>query len=71
MPEVSFASSLQDHSRTVTKGVLRRRDGLYRIETDRYVAGFVIEQGRVTMMAPILRRLPGHVLKRHARRIGP
>jgi hypothetical protein len=32
------------------------RDGLYRVVTDRFVAGFVIEAGQVTECAPILRR---------------
>jgi hypothetical protein len=31
-------------------------DGLYRVETETFVAGFVIEHGRVTRCAPILRR---------------
>lgn len=35
------------------------RDGLYAVVTDDWVAGFVIEEGEVTMCAPILRkRLP-------------
>lgn len=34
-------------------------DGLYRVVTTTFVAGFVIEDGEVTMCAPILRaRLP-------------
>jgi len=32
------------------------RDGLYRVVAARYVAGFVVEGGRVTRCAPILRR---------------
>jgi hypothetical protein len=31
-------------------------DGLYRVETPAFVAGFVIEGGVVTRCAPILRR---------------
>jgi hypothetical protein len=35
------------------------RDGLYGVVTTTFVAGFVIEGGKVTMCAPILRaRLP-------------
>lgn len=36
------------------------RDGLYRVETSQFVAGFVIEGGRVTVCAPILRRRIDH-----------
>jgi hypothetical protein len=32
------------------------RDGLYRVVTRSFVAGFVVERGRVTRCAPILRR---------------
>jgi hypothetical protein len=32
------------------------RDGLWAVVTDEWAAGFVIEHGRVTMCAPILRR---------------
>lgn len=32
------------------------KDGLYAVVTDTWVAGFVIENGRVTMCAPILRK---------------
>lgn len=32
------------------------KDGLYRVTTSYLCAGFVIENGRVTMCAPILRR---------------
>lgn len=35
---------------------LSLRDGLYRVETERVVAGFVVERGRVVRCAPILRR---------------
>lgn len=31
-------------------------DGLYAVVQPKWVAGFVIESGRVTMCAPILRR---------------
>jgi hypothetical protein len=31
-------------------------DGLYRVTTHYLCAGFVIESGRVTMIAPILRK---------------
>lgn len=31
-------------------------DGLYRVETRTLCAGFVVERGRVTQCAPILRR---------------
>jgi hypothetical protein len=31
-------------------------DGLYRVVTNRFVAGFVIRNGKVTQCAPILRR---------------
>jgi hypothetical protein len=34
----------------------RMIDGLYRVETRYLCAGFVVEDGRVTMCAPILRR---------------
>jgi hypothetical protein len=30
-------------------------DGLYRIEAQHFVAGFVVEDGRITALAPILR----------------
>lgn len=30
-------------------------DGLYRVVTNTFVAGFVVEDGRVTQCAPILR----------------
>ena len=32
------------------------RDGLYRVETSYFVAGFVIENGKPTVIAPILRK---------------
>ena len=32
------------------------RDGLYRVTTRHLCAGFVVNQGRVIMCAPILRR---------------
>jgi hypothetical protein len=45
-------------------------DGLYAVVQPRWVAGFVIEAGRVTMCAPILRRrLPYWITV--ARRVGP
>jgi hypothetical protein len=31
-------------------------DGLYRVTTRYFCAGFVVEDGRVTLCAPILRR---------------
>lgn len=36
---------------------LPKRDGLYRIETNNYVVGFVIERGRVTKAAPLFWKL--------------
>jgi hypothetical protein len=35
-------------------------DGLYRVETNSICAGFVIEGGRVTACAPILRKRFGY-----------
>ncbi len=35
-------------------------DGLYRVETPQFCAGFVVEAGRITSCAPILRRKLGH-----------
>jgi hypothetical protein len=35
---------------------MKLSDGLYRVETKTFVAGFVIEHGRVTRCALILRR---------------
>jgi hypothetical protein len=35
-------------------------DGLYRVITSYLCAGFVIERGRVTLCAPILRRRLGY-----------
>jgi len=32
------------------------KDGLYRVETSYFVAGFVVKDGKVVQMAPILRR---------------
>ena len=34
----------------------KRQDGLYRVTTNYLCAGFVIEDGKVTRCAPILRR---------------
>jgi hypothetical protein len=38
------------------------RDGLYRVATSSFVAGFVVERGRVVRCAPILRRRLTHWL---------
>lgn len=35
-------------------------DGLYRVETSRLCAGFVVENGKVVACAPILRRKLGY-----------
>lgn len=35
-------------------------DGLYRVVTQSFVAGFVVERGKVTTCAPILRRRIDH-----------
>lgn len=40
------------------------RDGLYRIEERNFVAGFVVEGGRVVRCAPILRKSIKHWLPR-------
>lgn len=45
-------------------------DGLYRVTTRYLCAGFVIDSGRVTMCAPILRKKIGY-WKTIARRVGP
>jgi hypothetical protein len=39
-------------------------DGLYRVKTAHLCAGFVVEDGRVVMCAPILRARFGYWLKR-------
>lgn len=44
-------------------------DGLYRVVTPYLCAGFVIERGRVTLCAPILRRRLAYWMTR-AERIG-
>lgn len=44
-------------------------DGLYRVTTRYLCAGFVVENGRMTMCAPILRRRLDY-WKTIARRIG-
>lgn len=44
-------------------------DGLYRVKTRYLCAGFVVEGGRVTRVAPILRRRL-HYWKKIAERIG-
>lgn len=44
-------------------------DGLYQVTTDYLCAGFVVENGRVTMFAPILRRRFAY-WKSIARRVG-
>ena len=31
-------------------------DGLYRVETKHFVAGFVVQKGKITQCAPILRK---------------
>lgn len=36
------------------------RDGLWAVLTDRFVAGFVVEDGRMVRCAPILRRRIDH-----------
>lgn len=36
------------------------QDGLYRATTSYFVAGFVVEQGRITICAPILRKRLEH-----------
>lgn len=46
------------------------KDGLYRVVTRYFVAGFVIEGGRVVRCAPILRRRIEH-WKTVAQWIGP
>jgi hypothetical protein len=45
-------------------------DGLYRVETERFTAGFVVEDGKVTRAAPILRKRLTYWFTR-AKRIGP
>jgi hypothetical protein len=40
------------------------RDGLYRVVTPRFVAGFVVEDGRAVGCAPILRRRLGYWMTR-------
>lgn len=45
-------------------------DGLYRVTTHYLCAGFVIENGKVTACAPILRKRLGYWM-RVAERIGP
>jgi hypothetical protein len=32
------------------------RDGLYRVETKHFCAGFVVEGGQITRVAPVLRK---------------
>ena len=50
-------------------GVMTRPDGLYQVTTRYLCAGFVVENGRVTWCAPILRRrLP--YWRTVARRVG-
>lgn len=44
-------------------------DGLYRVQTRHLCAGFVVEGGRVTMCAPILRKRLDY-WRTVARRIG-
>lgn len=44
----------------LTPGTLA--DGLYEVRTARFCAGFVVEHGRVTRCAPILRRELRHWL---------
>ncbi len=46
------------------------QDGLYRVETPRLCAGFVVERGRVVACAPILRRRLGYWMTL-AVRLGP
>jgi len=36
---------------------VKMRDGLYRVDSGSFCAGFVIEQGRVVAIAPCLRRI--------------
>ncbi len=43
-----------------TKAVSEMKDGLYRVETPRFTAGFVIRGGKVAEVAPILRKRIGH-----------
>lgn len=38
-------------------------DGLYRVEAGHFVAGFVVEKGRVTECAPILRKRLAYWMK--------
>ena len=40
------------------------RDGLWRVTMPNFTAGFVVEGGRVTMCAPILRRRLDHWITR-------
>jgi hypothetical protein len=39
------------------------RDGLYRVSTAHFTAGFMVERGRVVRCAPILRRRLSHWLR--------
>jgi len=39
------------------------RDGLYRVQTPDFCAGFLVEGGKVTQCAPILRRKIGFWLR--------
>jgi hypothetical protein len=49
---------------------VRLRDGLYRVVAPWFVAGFVVEGGRIVRLAPILRRRLAYWLTL-AERIGP
>ena len=42
-------------------------DGLYRVTTAQLCAGFVVERGRVTLCAPILRKRLGYWLTQGVR----
>ena len=48
--------------------MIKLQDGLYRVETKNFCAGFVIEQGKLVNCAPILRR-DIEYWKRNAKRI--
>lgn len=45
-------------------------DGLYRVVTSHFVAGFVMKDGRITVCAPILRKRIGYWMT-VAKRISP
>jgi len=49
-------SFLHTRRRITVESTVKLADGVYRVETEFFCAGFVIANGKVTECAPILRR---------------